>query len=263
MAEVIVVGAGVSGLSVSAGLADAGHAVTVIDRVPVSGGVLGYDDPAVKRLHQRATGGRVSFLLGETVIRWIERRALVVGPIGIRWIDADHLVVCTGVRPRTQAEHVIVGNRLAGVLPVTAAVHLLESGASLGARGVVIGGGWWTDRFVHHTPASSAITVIGPSGKTSAPPGVRYWNGWSPSRVLGNERVTGVVVSRDHASELISCDHLVLAQTDIAYRNIDGAIREYADDVTYVQPLTGNADAVQAAATAQTTQIVDTLKDLS
>ena len=147
MSEIGIVGAGLSGLTAATELAAAGHHVTVFDRVPVSGGVLGYKDPLARELTDEAATAGATLSLGTTALRWSDGRLLIAGPAGIGWRAAQRLIICTGQRPRTLAEMHVAGPRLSGVLPVTAAVHLLEAGARLGRRIVVLGDGWWSRRL--------------------------------------------------------------------------------------------------------------------
>lgn len=257
MADVAVVGAGVAGLIVGKELADDGHRVSVLDRVPVSGGVLGYRPPLVRDLTARASDAGARLVLGTSALRWRDRQLLSAGPEGIAWSAADHLVVCTGYRPRTLAELGIAGPRLSGVLPVTAAVHLLEAGAVLGRRIAVLGGGWWAHRLAELTGARTALVVIG-DDDASASTAAETWSGWRPVRLRGTDRVTGVFVERDGATELVSCDAVATARVDVPYRNVDGALSADADGVRFVHPLRQTAaDAAVEAGVAATTIVTE------
>jgi len=240
MSEAAVVGAGVAGLAVAATLADAGHRVTVLDRVPVTGGVLGYKATLVRQLTDRATDSGVTFRLGSTALRWRGERLLVAGPTGIAWTPARRVVICTGYRPLTLAEMQVAGSRLSGVLPVTAAVHLLEAGVRLGRRIAVLGDGWWAKRLA--AVAGSRTTVI---GICSDPAPLDYateaWPGWRPTRLRGTDRVTGVFVARCGVTELVSCDAVVTALAVVPYRNVDGVLGT-APSVAFVQPHAATAD---------------------
>jgi NADPH-dependent 2,4-dienoyl-CoA reductase/sulfur reductase-like enzyme len=262
VSEIGVVGAGLSGLTTAVELSNAGHHVTLFDRVPVSGGVLGYKDPLARELTEKATTAGVTFSLGTTALRWRDGRLLVAGPAGISWHTAQRLIVCTGQRPRTLAEMHVAGPRLSGVLPVTAAVHLLEAGARLGRRIVVLGDGWWTRRLAAlAAPASEIVTVTRDTAtgdaatrNTAAPPpyATETWAGWGPQRLRGTDRVTGVFLTRDGVTQVVSCDALVTAEATIPYRNVDGALIAGSEDLRFVQPLATaaqtTADAREAAA---------------
>ena len=132
---VLIVGAGASGLALAAELAPHGP-VTVADRLPAIGGVLGGEHPAIRTLAAVASG--VTWLLATTVSRWRGDAALVAGPDGIRWLPARRLVYAGGSRPATRAELGIAGPRPAGILSAAAALPLLEAGVLLGRRVAVL-----------------------------------------------------------------------------------------------------------------------------
>ncbi len=113
--SVAVVGAGVAGLAAAAELADRAQ-VTVLDRLPVPGGVLPFDFPAIRHLEQQCQSAGVQWLLGTTALRWQQGRLLAAGPRGVQWLETDHLVFAGGCRKATAAELPIAGPRLAGVL---------------------------------------------------------------------------------------------------------------------------------------------------
>lgn len=242
MSEVAVAGAGVAGLTVAAELAGAGHHVTVLDRVPVTGGVLGYKLGLVRDLTARAASSGVTFTLGTTVLRWRDGRLLAAGPAGIAWTPAAHVVVCTGHRPQTLAEMQVAGARLSGVLPVTAAVHLLESGARLGRRIAVLGDGWWSRRLAARTDSGTTVIGIAPESATPLDFATERWPGWRATHLRGTDRVTGVFVTRDGVSELVSCDTVVTAQTTVPYRNVDGTLVQAPSAAAFVQPLASTAE---------------------
>jgi NADPH-dependent 2,4-dienoyl-CoA reductase/sulfur reductase-like enzyme len=256
VAEVAIVGAGLAGLAASAELAAAGHGVTVLDRVPVTGGVLGYRQPLVRELTGRAIESGVTLTLGTTALRWEDRRLLSAGPGGIAWSPADRVVICSGHRPRTLAEMRIAGARLSGVLPVTAAVHLLESGATLGRRLVVLGDGWWSRRLAAHAGPTSTIVAVSPDPAAELPFAGELWAGWEPVGLRGVERVTGVLLTRDGVTELVSCDAVVTAQVTVPYRNVDGALEPGVERLRFVQPLAGTAEQSATAAREAAATIV-------
>ena len=79
--QVAVVGAGVAGLAAAEELA-ARADVVVLDRLPVPGGVLAFDHPAVHALAERCGSAGVRWLLGDAfyVIEFRVGRALVRVP---------------------------------------------------------------------------------------------------------------------------------------------------------------------------------------
>ena len=94
---VAIVGAGITGLACAETLEDA----VVVDRIPVTGGVNGWDDPDTRRL----TGAcRARFLLGATATRWDGGALWVIGPGGVVRIAAAALVIAGGTRPQGRAQ---------------------------------------------------------------------------------------------------------------------------------------------------------------
>ena len=93
MTAIAVVGAGITGLACAASLAGESE-VTVVDRIPVAGGVHGWEQPETERLLAEAGGARM--LLGETAIRWDGGELIVIGQDGARRLAVDALVVATG-----------------------------------------------------------------------------------------------------------------------------------------------------------------------
>ncbi len=165
---VAVVGAGVTGLACAAALAGRAQAA-VVDRIPVAGGVLGWDHPRVPALVDAARAAGARLHLGETAIRWDGQTLIAIGPDGVRRIDAQALVVAAGTRPQGRAELGLAGPRPAGILPATVACHLTETGLLIGRRPAVIGSGDWAARAVHHLlPAGiEQITVLTPGEDSS------------------------------------------------------------------------------------------------
>ncbi len=248
-----VVGAGIAGLTAAAELAP-GARVTVLDRLPVAGGVLGYEAPIVEQLVARCDRAGVQWMLGATAIRWADRRLLTVGPDGIRWLACDRLVYAGGTRPATQAELRITGPRLAGVLPATVALHFAEARVILGRRIVFVGAGDWAHAAAEVIAEQDChITVV--ATEEAPPPAFRHEaliSGWVPSRVAGAGRVGALFLERAGHEHRLSCDAVVLASAPKALRNIDGAVFDPSDGVTFVQPVgdrtTDSWAAAQAAA---------------
>jgi D-hydroxyproline dehydrogenase subunit alpha len=235
--HVAVVGAGIAGMAAAAELAR-GAEVTVLDRLPVPGGVLPYDFPAVRGLRARCDAAGVRWLLGTTAVRWDSRRLLTVGPSGIRWLDAAHVVFAGGCRPATAAEVMLAGPRLAGVLPAPVAIHLAEAKVTIGRQVVIIGTGDWARAaraaIVHQR---SRVTLIA----EHASPQVSFpldavISGWSPVAVAGSGRVSTLTLQRAGHRQVLDCDAVILAGSPRPLRNVDGAISEPADAVTFIQP---------------------------
>jgi NADPH-dependent glutamate synthase beta subunit-like oxidoreductase len=225
---VVVVGAGVAGLAVAGRLARGGERVTLVDRLPVPGGVLGDGHPAVRRLF--AACRDVALELGMTALRWTGEGVTIAGPRGVREVPARHLVYAGGTRPSTPAELRLAGARPAGVLPAPVAIHLVEAGAVLGRRVAVLGEGAWASAAVaalEHQGASEVCRVPVPE------PG-------SPLLLRGCVRVDAL---GDGA-----CDCVVLAARERPLRNVDGAVLDGAAGVSFVQPVALTAEEAEARA---------------
>ena len=235
VSAVAVVGAGITGLACAASLAG-GCDVTLVDRIPVAGGVHGWDQPETRRLVREAAGTRL--LLGETAIRWDDGYLVVMGQHGARRLAVDALVVATGARPLGRAELRIEGGRPAGILAAPVACHLAENGVVCGLRPVVYGGGDWAARAARELLAAGAsrIAVVAPDGlQAGFPPDGRVdvRTGAEVTGVAGSPRVESMQL--DDGTELAG-DALVLAHGLVAVRNVDGAVWE-GERVVFAQPL--------------------------
>jgi hypothetical protein len=252
------VGAGLSGLAAAAELA-VDRPVTLVERLPAVGGGWGFEHPEVRRLAESCRAHGVEFHLGVCALRWDGARLLLVGPGIMRWLPADRLVFAGGTRPATAAELGIAGGRLAGVFPATVAHHLLDAGIVLGRRTVVLGTGDWADLVVPHLGSHGRVTVIGGTAADEPPPpGIRWLPDYRPLRIRGMDRVNEVVVGNGRAEQVIGCDSVVLAGSPRPLRNVDGAIRDDAAGVRFVQSIAAgmNAeDVVQFARAAVAAQL--------
>ncbi len=166
--RIAVVGAGPSGLSAALELSSSAD-VTVVDRLPTTGGMTGWDDGLVSRLTADCRARGVEFLLGTTALRWEAQRLLVASPGSIRWLPHDRIVVATGNRPATRAELQIAGSRSAGIFSALVAVHLLEAGAPLGRRAVIVGVTRWGEQAADLLHDGGAhVAVVGPGNADAA-----------------------------------------------------------------------------------------------
>jgi NADPH-dependent 2,4-dienoyl-CoA reductase/sulfur reductase-like enzyme len=254
--DLVVVGAGISGLTLAAELA--GHAaVTLVDRLPAVGGVLGYEHPLVRELHDVVRRWFADELLGTTALRWNDNRLLVAGPRGIEWIAAGCLAFCGGSRPSTTAELGIGGDRPAGVYSATVAIHLMEAGVKLGNTVLVVGASDWATRAVDHLEKQDArIVRVLADGEDGSFRHER-WHGWRVVEVRGAARLSHAILARDGLRQRVSCDALILGSQLKALRNVDGAIFG-GRNVTYVQPVSDktNATAVEAHARAAAARLL-------
>jgi NADPH-dependent 2,4-dienoyl-CoA reductase/sulfur reductase-like enzyme len=250
---VVVVGGGLAGLAAAAELARAGDAVTVVERLPVAGGVLGYEDGTVRALVDECRAAGVEWLLGTTAVRFDGARVLTVGPGAIRWRPARRLVYAGGGRPATLAESQVLGPRLAGVLPAPVAIHFAEAGVVLGSRVALVGCGDWAAATAHALAASApSLTVVAPPG--AGRPGFDHdglISDWTPRAVEGDGRVAGLVLGRGDQRYRLACDAVILAHDTRPLRNVDGAVRDGAAGVRFVQPVAETATAASVVAAAR------------
>jgi len=246
--RVVVVGGGLAGLAAAATLAE--HAdVRVIERLPAPGGTWEFDHPAVKTLVAECLQRGVTLECGDTALRWVDRRLLVIGPGRREWVAARHLVFAGGTRPATPAELPLLGARTAGVFVATVAHHLLTGRVDLGAHVALCGGGYWAELVSSHLPSGTHVTFIGDGPAPRPPAGVSIstLRGHTPVEVTGHDRVETLVTDAGGRRATLRCDAVVLAGDIRPLRNVDGAIRE-APDVTYVQ---------LAAATVSAPEVVE------
>ncbi len=250
---VLIVGAGLAGLAVAAELGDR-RPVTVVERLPAVGGTAGYEDPVVRCLQARADAAGARWLPATTALRWRGDSALVAGPDGIRWLHAAHLVYAGGLRPCTAAEAGIFGPRVAGLLPATVALHLLEGGVLLGRRVVVLGGGHWARAVgARLLRQPCEVTSVGAPPDRPLDGASRHLSGWRARAIDGRGRVSSVTVERDGMTQRLPCDAVIVAAPTRPLRNVDGAVLPGSRNVTFVQPggaETSPADLVVAARAA-------------
>jgi hypothetical protein len=256
--SVAVVGAGITGLACAARLA-AEIRVRVVDRIPVAGGVHGWDAPETAALERAARAAGAGLHLGVTATRWEDGVLTAVGPAGVLRIEAAALVVAAGTRPRTRAELGLAGDRPAGVLPAPVACHLAENGLLAGLRPCVVGGGDWAERACVRLLEAGAlgVTVVAPAGvQRRLPAEARVLEGIQPTAVEGGARVRALRAG----DTCIDCDAIVLAHGLVPLRNVDGAVRDGTATV-YVQPVSdpGSVAAARAAgerAAAEVSELV-------
>ena len=78
----------------------------------------------------------------------------------------------------------------------------------------------------------------------------RLVSGWTPTQVVGTGRVNTLALQRDGVDYRLSCDAVVLAAGARPLRNVDGAVLDASEDVTFVQPVAesmSEADTVEQA----------------
>ena len=166
-------------------------------------------------------------MLGTLAVQWAFGAVHTLGVGGAGMRPADVLVVATGTRPATRGELGIAGDRFAGILPGSAALHLTESGVLLGRRPVVLGGGSLAASCVHALGHAGAdqITVVAPDGIVH--PGIReadqVLSGWNVAAALGDPRLDAVTLVAGTSRLQITADALILAHRRVAMRNIEQA----------------------------------------
>ena len=240
--DILVVGAGISGLTVAAEVAGT-HRTTIIDRLPVIGGTtLGFEDPAVIDARKRCGTREVHFVLGTTAVRWSPADGLLLaGPVeGIRWLEGRHLVFSGGVRPSTAAELGLAGDRVTGIFAAPYAYHLMENGVQLGRHVIVVGCGFMAEKVAKQiVRQNGSVTIVTEDEETRGGDiaAAAWWRGWRPFRVHGKGRISEMLVARDGLEQQIDCDSVILAAKMRPLRNIDGAIFDGTDEdhVSFVQ----------------------------
>ena len=257
---VAIVGAGLTGLACARSLPE-GIRPIVVDRVPVPGGVHGWDNDETRAAATAAEARGAVLHLGETAIRWDGEELLVMGQDGARRIPAQALVVAAGSRPLGRAELGLAGPRPAGILAATVACHLSETGLLAGRRPAVVGGGDWAARAVGALLHAGAerVQVVAPEGILRPFPGspaVTVGTG-APVAVEGAVRVSAL---RLHGGERVECDALILAHGLAPLRNVDGAVWEGPRTV-YAQPA-GDPTTVAAAQRAGSAAAADVARIL-
>jgi sarcosine oxidase subunit alpha len=211
-ADVVVVGAGPSGMAIATRLASAGRVVEVIDdQLAAGGGVaaLGAAEAGAFAALRSAFAGHVGRgtirLRSETVAGGIYGRdLLVVDPRGAEIIEAPTLVLAAGAHDGALD---FEGNDVPGVMSARAAGFLLARGVLVGARVVVVdseGGPFGTS----YARALEARTATRPPKER---PRVVVVRG-TPVRVKGGGRVKAVVVrdangkETEHAADAVLVD---------------------------------------------------------
>ncbi len=224
MSEVLVAGAGRSGMLVSRMLAERGVAVTLVERLPAPGGQEPESDAV--RLAASASRAGVRMMLGTLAAEFRGGFVHTLGVEGAAALPAQVIVVATGSRPRTRAELEIAGERGAGVLPGSVTHHLLDSGVLPGRHPLVIGDGRLAEKLCADLDHAGAVTVTSVRAETELVP----WPGtitYADAQVLsvhGFPRVNRAVVAQSGRLTEVHSDAVILAAGRVAMRNIEGAV---------------------------------------
>ncbi|WP_158604408.1 FAD-dependent oxidoreductase [Nocardioides mangrovicus] len=256
-AAYVVVGAGPSGLGCASELLHAGP-VTVIDRIPVTGGTAGWENPLIKDLTRDVVSRGAHFALGQTAVRYDGATLTVASPTGFQPVATRHLVFAGGLRPGTPADLHIDGYRPAGVVPATVAEHLLRTGVQLWTHAVILGNGPWARPVAELCrKLGTRVTVVADLAD------VPDWSQWADKRidatarvrVAGRDRISGVeLTTADGTTSLTSCDALVLAADPRPNRNVVGALTEDDPNVLFHQPTQPTSPRLRYDAAARATR---------
>lgn len=246
MPTVVVVGTGISGLACASRIATHVDCI-LIERLPVAGGDDWQRAP-VRQLINTALQRGARVVAGTQAVRWDATHVLLLGAEN-RLQRAHALVVATGHRPLTLAELGIAGERCAGVLPATVATHLLDHGATLGQRPVVVGANARARAIIARLAAQgsnvSAVLPDNPERDSTLPTDHQY-PGAHPIAIYGHPRISSVQLHCQTDGQLeLACDALILAHGRVPYRNIDGAVVE-APGVVFAQSSNDDPDAAEA-----------------
>jgi pyruvate/2-oxoglutarate dehydrogenase complex dihydrolipoamide dehydrogenase (E3) component len=226
--DVVVVGAGRSGLAAASALVADGFAVGVVERLPVAGGQEPERETRAAWAELVRSAG-LAARFGSTAVAWDGGRLLTLGVDGAQRLAAAVLVVATGTRPATRGELGIAGDRCAGVVPGTAALHLVESGVLLGRRPVVYGAGTLAAscaRLLGRAGADVTLLAPGANGVVPDADGIAIRTNATVTAVRGRARVTAVELTSGRGAEALPADALVLAHGRVPMRNIEGAVTD-------------------------------------
>lgn len=253
MTDVVVAGSGRCGLHAARILAEAGLKVTVVERLPETGGQEPERD--ARKLEKAARRAGAEFKLGTLVVSYRDAVVETLGIDGAWSAEIRALVLATGTRPRTRAELGISGDRGAGVLPGSAAVHFLDSGLLMGYHPVVIGHGELARHLGEALLDKGARTVTSVADQ----PRIGHWP--SQIRQIDNARVAAVhgfphlrsaTVVSESDTERVDTDAILLACGRVPMRNVEGAVAPgptIADCFSTDDPKT-DAEALRAARSA-------------
>ena len=236
--QFLVVGAGPTGLGCATALATNAASVTVVDRIPVTGGSAGWDDPDVVRFTEAARRAGVRLLLGETALRWNGARLLVTGPGAIKQLPGTHLFFAGGLRPATAANLSIDGDRPAGVFPATVAEHLLDAGVKLWDTAVVVGDGPWAHNVALACRKLGTRVIAVAETDHAEPPTWADEHRPRPDTItiVGRNRVNATRLRTSSGAIDVLCDAVVLAAAPRPNRNVSGALLDGDTGVTFLQP---------------------------
>lgn len=167
-ADVVVIGAGPSGMAVASRLAAGGRAVEVLDDQLTAGGgmtALAWADaqafdPIRERFEDDLAKGRLALRMRTTAGAVYGKDLLVVGDDGAEILEPRALVLAVGAHDGVLA---FEGNDVPGVLSARAAGWLLARGVLVGERVVVVvpaGGGPFGESFARAAKGVTEVEVV-------------------------------------------------------------------------------------------------------
>lgn len=166
-ADVVVVGAGPSGMAIATALAKRGREVEVIDDALVVGGgttaLVGDEAGAWSAIHEAFARSGARLRIGATAGGFYGDDLLVVGGEGAEVLSARAFVLAPGAHDGVLA---FDGNDLPGVMSARAAGWLLARGVIAGERVVIVvaeGGGPFGEAFARAAAAMKApceVTLV-------------------------------------------------------------------------------------------------------
>jgi thioredoxin reductase len=242
--DVLVVGAGPSGLTAAAALAREGAQVEVLEREAEPGGIPRHSQHTgygLRDLHRVMTGPAYAARLVEqavaagarlrtetSVTGWDDGApptALVTAPSGLQQLRARAVVLATGARERSRAARWIAGDRPDGVLTTGQLQQLVHvQGLPVGGTRAVVVGAELVSYSAVMTLASAGVRTVAmtttwprPQAYPSFVAAARLRWGFPVlgstrvARILGRGRVQAVeVVHDDGRRARIPCDTVVL-----------------------------------------------------
>lgn len=211
--DVLVVGAGPSGMAVATRLARAGRSVEVVEDHLEAGGSAAALGPAEARnfagilhaFHGLASGGRIRLRTRTTAGGLYGRDLLVVAPEGAEVVEAAALVLACGAHDGALA---FEGNDVPGVMSARAAGWLLARGVLVGEQVVVVvaeGGGPFGASYAR--AVQEACEAAGLPAEER--PRIELVHG-AIVRVRGSTRAKGVVVETKDGERSFDADAVLV-----------------------------------------------------
>jgi sarcosine oxidase subunit alpha len=231
-ADVLVVGAGVAGLSAAIAAAEAGADVVLVDEGPEPGGWLLVEGRVeyARELTEHARAAGVEILSNAPALGYFDGLVPVWQGSTLHQIRAKRHVIATG---SIEQPLLFAGNDLPGVMLSGGARRLASVyGIRPGKKAVVV------TTSDHGHEAAAALRDIGVAVQMVAD----MREGWTVVKAKGKRAVTGVVLANNDESWSIDCDLLVVSggftPANSLIRQAAGANIEAVGDVADCSPAT-------------------------